>query len=173
MSRVAGVAILISFTSSIIWAQGTTLLDRACGPSGAQFSVHSGGLQSPLPLQQSKSKVVVFTEAISSQFGCRYVITPVGIDGKWIGASCVGSYISADIAPGEHHLCVNLEGKQSAEFTALHAFTAEEGKTYYFRAEVLEPNSFGVNYGMHLDPIDEDEGLYLATVRTAAKSEVK
>jgi len=59
--------------------------------------------------------------------------------GQWIGADCLGSYVTIDIQPGEHHLCANVQGeKESPVFTtALNALSAEAGKTYYFRATLF------------------------------------
>ena len=78
----------------------------------------------------ASSRLIVFPEAISVVTGCRYA-TRAGVDGKWIGATCLGSFLVSDLSPGEHHLCVDLQQqKANLDYTALHVLTVEPGKTY-------------------------------------------
>lgn len=150
------------------------LLGQACGPNGTKFAVHKGNPQSsPSEPSKSKARIVVFSEAISMATGCKFA-TRVGIDGKWVGATCVGSYIGTDIDPGEHHLCTNLPSKKVVNYTALYSFTAEPGRVYYFRAQIID-TIYLVNstFAMHLEPINENEGLFLLSIRAASESKVK
>lgn len=112
---------------------------------------------------------MVFTDSLIKITGC--FPTRVGIDGRWIGAACQGTYVRANIEPGEHHLCTSLPGSKTAKYTALRTFTAEARKVYYFREEILDPSE-GVTT-VHLDTIDQDEGLLLLATRLASESKVK
>jgi len=60
-----------------------------------------------LKVPSKLSRLVVLSESISTLAGCRYTITRIGVDGKWIGATCVGGYLVAELPPGAHHLCAN------------------------------------------------------------------
>lgn len=148
----------------------SSLLTRACGPDSAKFSVSLNKAETPLPPVPSKlSRLVVLPESISPLTGCRYTITRVGVDGKWIGATCVGGYLVAELSSGAHHLCANYQREAIPHFTALRSVTLVPGRTYYYRVEIIE-NSFGGNKALHLEPIDEDEGLMLMLTAHQAQS---
>lgn len=151
----------------------SVLLNRACGSPNIKFSVHKGEMQRP-PSQApiSKARIVLFPEAISIVTGCRYA-TRLGIDGKWVGAACLGTYLSAGIDPGEHHICADLQQKPTAQHTALYELSVKQGKTYYFRAEIIDSNPYQANMAVHLERINEDEGLLLLSIRPAAQSKAK
>lgn len=169
------VCLLSSVASAQTQGQASMLLGRACGPDSTQFAVHQMGPQ-PVPPQPSasKSRIVIFMDIYSLASGCRHPIR-VGVDGKWVAASCLGSYVSADIDPGEHHLCANAESKKSAKFTALYGFTAEAGKAYYFRVQIIDSSEFNVSdtIPVYMDTINEDEGRLLLAVKPASESKVK
>ncbi|MHB8304343.1 MAG: hypothetical protein ACYDC6_16265 [Acidobacteriaceae bacterium] len=152
------------------WAQGqaTALLDQACGPMGTRFAVHESPPRPSLSAPpKTGARIVVFSEAISGQAGC-WLSNRVGIDGNWIGAACMESYISADIVPGKHRLCVGLQKKKSAKYTALYEFTAETGRVYYFRAQTIL-----VSLDVQLEPVNTEEGHLLLTVRNTSESTAK
>ncbi|MHB1701101.1 MAG: hypothetical protein ACYCSN_13405 [Acidobacteriaceae bacterium] len=170
-------ATLVFLLSPMAWAQGqaSALLGRACGPNGTKFAAHTGSPQSaPSEPLKSKARIVLFMETYSISSGCRYPVR-VGMDGNWIGATCLRTYISADIDPGNHHLCADLQQKRSAKYTALYSFAAEAGKVYYFRAQMIDDPNFNLSdiIPMHLDPINEDEGLLLLSIRLPSESRVK
>lgn len=163
-------AMLACLLSPASWAQkqATTLLNQACGPMGTRFSVHEGSPQPSLSVpSKTRARIVVFSEAISGQAGC-WLSNRVGIDGNWIGAACMESYISTDIAPGKHRLCVDLQKRKSAKYTALYEFTAETGRIYYFRAQTML-----ISLDIELEPVNTEEGRLLLAVRNASVSEVK
>jgi hypothetical protein len=64
--------------------------------------------------------------------------TRFGIDGTWIGANGYRSYFFFPGEPGDHRLCTTVQSrfervvKGSAAATS---FSAEAGKTYYFRTK--------------------------------------
>jgi hypothetical protein len=85
--------------------------------------------------------------------------TLFGIDGNWVGATHGNSYFFVYVEPGEHHLCsewqmdVILNYPQKRTTAALH-FTAESGKTYYFRAKDIAIKEL---VGAELEAMDSDE----------------
>jgi hypothetical protein len=143
-------------------------LKQACGPSSTKFSVRINDSQPPMPESSSaSSRLIVFPEAIVLA-GCRYA-TRVGVDGKWLGATCLGGFLVSDLSPGDHHLCVNLQQKTTPDYTALHGLTVEPGRTYYFRAEIIDVSGFGPST-IHLERLDEDEGRLLSLLRQRSES---
>lgn len=149
-----------------------SVITRACGPDEEKFTVSEAAAKGQItPLAKNLSRIVVFPEAISVVAGCRYT-TRIGIDGQWVGATCPGSYLSYDVHPGEHHVCADLQKKNQND-VALYQLTAEAGRVYYFRAEIIDFNRYGVNTAMHLEPVNEDEGQLLLQLRAKSTSKSK
>jgi hypothetical protein len=137
----------------------------ACGPVNVAFAVKQ---DQPLRISEPESgKALIYV--IQDH---RNVTIRVGLDGAWIGANQGNSHFSLSVAPGEHHLCANWQSKL-AEYSSLYSlanFTAEPGKTYYFRTRVWisETTLF-----FDLDPLNSDEGRYLAASTLLAVSHPK
>jgi hypothetical protein len=166
-------AFLLITSASLAQSAPAGSLPSACGPNDVKFSVHTEARPSLVPeIPQGSSRLVVFSESFNVGSRCGGSVTRLGLDGKWVGANCLGSYSSIDIAPGEHHLCANAGSKEGVKYTALNSFSAEPGKTYYFRAlvflGVFDPETF-----IHLDPLDADEGAYLMGSWDVSKSQPK
>jgi hypothetical protein len=71
--------------------------EAACGPSDLDFSVTADESRHPTPIPDSgKALIYVVQNAPGG--------TRVGADGKWLGASKRGTYFSASVDRGEHHL---------------------------------------------------------------------
>lgn len=161
---------------SVAWGQdqSSTLLAQSCGPMGTRFAVHEGPPQPSLSVPpKTGARIVVFVETIGLGAGCGFA-PRVGLDGKWVGATCAGSYISVDIDPGEHRLCANAFWKHPAKYTALYSFTAEPGNVYYFRAEMIQTAIPVIStVAMHLEPLNEEEGHLLLAARNSSESKVK
>lgn len=181
MNKIARTILFISMAASVFAAsamgmdqQGiASLLARGCGPENIKFSVSIGDPQSPLSeFKSTMSRLIVLPEAVSSAEGCRYTVTRIGMDGQWLGATCVGGYLVADIAPGPHHLCANFQKLPLPQLTALRAFSFEPGRTYYFRATIIE-RSYEGNRSLHLKLTDEDEGQLLMSLRRQSQSRVR
>ncbi len=88
----------------------------------------------------------------------------IGLDGAWMGATRANSYIAFSVDPGEHHLCTNWQShfKRLSREAAFTGFTAEAGKTYYFRARIgYETVGAATTMTLDLDPVNADEGKYL------------
>lgn len=88
-----------------------------------------------------------------------------------VGANRHNSYVSFAVDPGEHHLCVALQGRfvGALRFISLVHFTAEPGKVYFFRTW---PPSEG-RPSVDLEPIDSDQGKFLVAEFPASTSHPK
>lgn len=86
------------------------------------------------------------------------VTTRWGLDGAWVGAGYRNSYFFFSVNPGDHHLCA---GRQAfSKPSAALSFTAEAGKTYYFRTRTRhsDHNPPGET---ELEPVDPAAALLL------------
>ncbi len=133
----------------------------ACGPDNVKFDVtHPEASQPPAVPETGKALVFVIEQenSICDSDSCP-TTTKVGLDGSWIGANRGNSYFSFAMAPGEHHLCVKWQSRFSSanRVPALAGFTAEAGKTYYFRARFI---SSKLQMYLDLDPINDDQGKF-------------
>jgi hypothetical protein len=185
--KIALVGIL--FASYALAHAQTAAPQASCGPNETQFetrlskpqsvSVQSKSAQpasQPAP-EAGKSLVYVvevFDKAVG-QFGRPTV--RVGVDGKWIGADKGNSYLSFSVDPGEHHVCTNWQSswKRLSKEAAFTSFTADPGKTYYFRAHIIEHGgSTGAsNFSLELEPLNGDEGQYLVASSAQSISSAK
>jgi hypothetical protein len=157
----AFLAVLL-FASSL-FAQDQAAAARAaagCGPNEVKFTVKTDKAQHPTA-QPGAGKAMVYVfggEAIDLGglvIGKDGVTTRWGVDGVWVGAGYRNSYFFFPVDPGEHHLCV---GRQAfSKPSAALSFTAEAGKTYYFRTRSRHSNTHEHNSGAaetELEPID-------------------
>jgi hypothetical protein len=144
-------------------AQADALAAAGCGPSEAHFDVKTDKNQHPSGhLQPGKALVYVFEEDTSGGAPT----TRVGLDGKWMGANQVQSYFFFSVDPGEHRLCTNWQEKYAAfaRLGSALSFTAEAGKTYYFRTMIT------TIYGVRLEPLDSAEGQFLISADALSTS---
>lgn len=171
-ARVLATAFFVLLLPPFMWAQqdAAQLLSAACGPDSTKFEVQRQDThQSSLGVLDSKSRLIIFAESFGTLSGCGPV--RIGMDGKWIGALCLGPWLAADVQSGVHHLCADFHWRPAGRHLGLEGFTAEPGKTYYFRAEVVD--SFDMNAAVHLDPLNEDEGQYLLATQKQSESKEK
>jgi hypothetical protein len=135
--------------------------ESACGPAGVQFDVRRDNKAHAIA-QPEAGKALVYVVQDMGPGPCPWscVTTRVGLDGAWVGANNRNSYISFSVDAGERHLCVSRQSSIGllAQMTSLAHFTAEAGKTYYFRARTISSREV---LFLDLDPIDSDEGRYL------------
>jgi hypothetical protein len=152
---------------------GATLRATAsCGSGTVQFDAKADASQHPLA-QPEAGKAAVYV--IGSFLGESLVdpTVKVGVDGAWVGANRGDSYIFTSVEPGEHHICVNWQSgiMTPSGLFALANFTAEAGKTYYFRARTFE-TKLDV-YSLDLDTVNNDEGQYLVAPSPFSRSHPK
>lgn len=149
--------------------------EAACGPGNVHFETQTSSNQ-PLPHMEDGKSLVYVVEIFVANDLARPTLR-VGIDGKWAGAVKSSSYLSFSVDPGEHHLCTNWQShlKHFSQKAAFTSFTADAGRTYYFRAHIIESGGPGGSgdFTLDLDPVNEDEGKYLVASNSLAVSHAK
>lgn len=170
--RIVLVIMFLAITASA-QESATTVRDAACGPLTVKLDVKRDSSRQPLPRPEPGKALVYFIQDIGlvrCLGAC--ITTNIGIDGAWVGADQHNSYFFVSLAPGEHHLCANRQShfEEFHQMIALAHFTAEAGKTYYFRTR-----TFGDKYQtiLDLDLIDSDEGRYLVASYPLSVSHAK
>jgi hypothetical protein len=122
-----------------------------CGPDATRFNVKMDKHQHTLAVPESgKALVYVFEQDLTRG---SLPTTRVGVEGKWIGGNVPDSYLFFSVTAGAHRLCSNWQG-YPADGAALD-FTAESGKSYFFRARISLADGFS------LQPVTEAEGHFL------------
>jgi|SRR5580700_9284853 hypothetical protein len=135
----------------------------ACGPDDVKFNVKSSEGQPAAPQPETGEALVYVVEQYDrpgNELGKPTV--RVGLDGAWVGANRSTSYLYFSVEPGEHHLCSDWQGVPRTIVPvrpSLAMLTAEPGKTYYFRARVIE-HSLSL-WTLDLEPVNSDEGRLL------------
>ena len=93
----------------------------------------------------------------------------VGADGKWLGALKRGTYFSASVDPGEHHLCARAHIGLWNHLSS-HELKAKAGETYYFVAHVVGAVSYDQ---FAISQVDLDQGKYLVAQAKFSESRPK
>lgn len=153
-----GKLFFLVFAFSVLAQAQTGSLPVACGPGDESFKVRlDHNPPAAPPLEPGKARIYFIHDAHSS-WPAGYPTSPVAMDGKWLGANHGDSYFFVSIEPGEHHLCAALQSSIVDQSIELAHFTAEAGKTYYYRTRLILSRSVEL---MELEPIDGDQGSYL------------
>jgi len=130
----------------------------ACGPNAVSFNVKLDNTQhTTLPPESGKARLYLIHDSGAAPL-LAYPTTKMAVDGDWVGANHGDSYFSISVAPGEHHLCTALQTSFFTPRVELAHFTAEAGKTYYFRTRLVVSRQVEL---LELEPIDSDQGKYL------------
>jgi len=164
-------------------ARCTTLPD-SCGNDKTQFEVTTQKKQpAPAPPADGKAQIV-FIEVVDRNLACWSCGSPtsrIGMDGAWVGANQGNSYFAIDVAPGEHHLCVDWQSAFGSlkQKVGMAEFTAEAGKTYYFEVKMkLKKYDYGsgsnsssdVDRDLSFAQVSDDEGQYRVKASALAAS---
>jgi hypothetical protein len=151
--------------------------EAACGPKEVKFDAHTATSQ-PLAQPEAGKGLVYVVEEFDKLPG--QIARPtlrVGVDGKWAGADTGNSYISFSVDPGEHHLCTNWQSrlKQLSNLAAFTSFTADSGKTYFFRARITEHQGSigGSTFSLDFESLNGDEGKYLVASSALSAAQPK
>ena len=149
----------------------TQVLMAACGKDEAKFNAKPVEDTPQAPeIKADEALMYLITEVITLDHspGCIAVIR-VGIDGKWVGATCGNSYKATTVKAGEHHLCGSWQEMvmHPMPMARLHGFTAEAGKTYYFGVRAMHTNSLAT---MNMNMLNPDEGRLLVASVPASTS---
>jgi len=163
--------VLILFLAASAFGQtapvGST---AACGRDNVSFKVKLDDSQHTFtPPDAGKARVYFFHDAgTNNTLG--YPTVKVGMDGAWVGAQHGNSYFSEAVEPGDHHVCIMLQSSLVAQRFELAHFTAEAGKTYYYRTRLVMARTVEL---LELDAIDSDQGEYLVATFPMAISSPK
>src|SRR6185437_4987705 len=138
-----------------------------CGPASVKFDVSTTKQLPAAPAVQSGRALVYFLQDDLKYDTEPRPTTRFGIDGTWVGATHANSYFYVFVDPGEHHLCANWQSARTGlswigpkRSTAAAHFTADAGKTYYFRARdivKMDDNKSVSEPQVLLSPLDSDE----------------
>jgi hypothetical protein len=171
---------LVFFLATSVFAQNATTPApslAACGPMDAKFDAEA--IASAPPAQPNPGKALVYV-AEDFRKAPGEVGNPtlrLGMDGAWVGATRSNSFVSFTVEPGEHHLCASWQShlKRLSKLAAFTGFTAEAGKTYYFRERVTYSSYGGGSANMNLDleSVNPDEGQFLVASDKPAASHPK
>jgi hypothetical protein len=154
---------VILFPAFALAQAPSTALPAACGPESISFNVRTEKPQSS-PAQPDPAKALVYFIQDNGPLGKHQNATlRIGLDGKWVGAYKHSSYFSVSVEPGEHHVCVNAQEPYPPLFVALAHFTAEQGKIYYFRTQLISgiATIYPTPPHLDLDRPDSDQAEYL------------
>src|SRR5690348_9162228 len=139
MLRTALVVLL--FTSPVLAQDSTAnpLAAAGCGAKEVHFEVKTNKKQHTTAQPDAGKALVYVIGGALSDYVDVHIGTPptrFGIDGTWVGANGYRSYFFFSVDPGDHHLCSSVQSKFERvvkSSTAAISFTAEAGKTFYFR----------------------------------------
>ncbi|HTB91213.1 MAG TPA: hypothetical protein VK728_00180 [Candidatus Sulfotelmatobacter sp.] len=137
-----------------------------CGPNKTQFSVKTDPKQHSVTQPEPGKAVVYVIEQGKPEGGEVKVTTRVGLDGNWVGANHGQSSLSFAVEPGEHHLCVDWQSslKSRQKLSGAANLTAEAGKAYYFRTEVvLTQATESHDERLSIKAVDAAEGILLVS----------
>jgi hypothetical protein len=156
-------ALVVAFLTSVAFAADSTAITSACGSGSTKFDVTTEQKASPPSLQEGKALVYVIEvfERPSNQLA--KPTTKVGLDGSWVGANRDNSYIAFPVEPGDHHLCVTWQSafKSLSKKVGLASFSAEAGKTYYFRTRITQQGDDNLWFTFDFDPVNSDQAQSL------------
>jgi hypothetical protein len=156
-------ALIVLAAGTFAQSQSAPATPPACASKSPGFDVKLDSSQHALlPPESGKARVYFIQDLGPLLCLGSCLTTRIGLDGAWVGANQHNSYFSMSVEPGEHHVCAQPQSHfpGTPRFVGLAHFTAEPGKTYYFRTRVFGDKD---NPFFDLDPIDSDQAEYLIT----------
>ena len=147
-----------------------------CGPTAVQFDVKADKTKHTMAEQQEGKAIVYLLQDEKRDPKPYYFSDPTtraGLDGQWVGANHGKSYFFFAVDPGEHQLCTDWQSslKSRSMQGAAKTFTAEAGKTYYFR--VLVEQRGNREPALWLDMIDSAEAKFKISAWALSESHPK
>ncbi|MFZ0579986.1 MAG: DUF2846 domain-containing protein [Candidatus Acidiferrales bacterium] len=148
--------------------------EAACGQFDVHFDIKKDSSEHPAHLEPGKALVYIIQDEDHADCLKCDTTTRVGMDGSWIGATHGDSYFFFSVNPGEHHLCANRLPQFGivTKPLALFGFTAEAGKTYYFRIHAIYGLGNAATYS-DFGAVNPDEAKYLISISPYAVSRPK
>lgn len=148
----------------------------ACGRADVQYTVKKDQGQRIPEAESTKALVYIIQDeqTVGMCFRCT-ITTRIGLDGSWIGANNGGSYFFFTVDPGDHHLCANWQSgyQEVSRLVGLIGFTAEAGKTYYFRSRILYFSGTADAPYLDFDAPNPDQAQYLISISPYSVSHPK
>jgi len=160
----------VMLLSCLAFAQNDAAIAKAkaaCGPGEIHFNVEAENFSDSVD-QPAGGKALVYVIAEGP------ITSRIGLNGAWVGAIEGRSHLSFSVDPGEHHLCASWQSiflKQN-KIVALYGFTAEVGKTYYFRVRATVQGK-NAPYLQDIEPVNSDQGRYMVLDSKISESHVK
>lgn len=175
-------AILLLAFSLICSSQARAQQGPGCGPADVKFDVTTSKKYSLPAIQSGKALIYLFQDDV--KYGARpRPTTRFAIDGTWIGATHANSFLYAFVDPGDHDVCANWQSDDTGlgyigpkRSTAAAHFTAEAGKSYYFRARDIAYTNGQVIVAepeVVLAPLDRDEAQVIISSFSLSSSHPK
>ena len=153
---------VLLFAASAFAQVPSSSLPVACGLEKVGFNVKLDDTQHALA-QPEPGKALVYIlrddGVLPNPDNLPYPVIKIGIDGAWVGANEGNSWFAVTVEPGEHGVCASPQSIfELGHIVELAHFTAETGKTYYFRARFTLTKRQAY---LNLDSLDSDQGKYL------------
>jgi hypothetical protein len=149
--------VIVLFAVSALAQQESVMSSSACGSKSVSFDFKLDESQHVVASPETAKARAYFIQDIGAVNCLGSCSSRIGLDGTWIGANQRNSYFSVSVEPGEHHVCVSLNSRFAPHTVAFAHFSAEVGKTYYFRVRPFSAKDQLLN----IDPVDSDEAKYL------------
>ena len=165
MLRTALIALLFASPAYAQYSTVNLLAAAGCGANEIHFDVKTNKKQHPTAQPDAGKALVYVIGAAWSDYVAVHIGTPptrFGVDGTWVGANGYRSYFFFSVEPGDHRLCTNVQAiveRAVKSSTAATSFTAEAGKTYYFRTKTPERQNSSEE--IKLVPVDPAEAQVL------------
>lgn len=134
-----------------------------------QFAVKTDKNQHPTA-QPDAGKALVY---VIGDVDLYQPTTRVGLDGAWVEANHGESYFFFPVSPEEHHLCIDWQSFHSrlSNLGPALTFSAETGKTYYFR--IAGDENKKRELGLALEQLDPAKALFLISSSALSTSHPK
>lgn len=179
--RTTSAVLLLAFSTTFS-LQARAQAAPGCGPSDVKFDVSTSKKYSMPAPQPGKALIYLFQDDVS--YGVRpRPTTRFAIDGAWIGATHANSFLYTFVDPGDHHVCANWQSDDTGlgyigpkRSTAAAHFTAEAGKSYYFRAKDIAYTNGRVIVSepqVVLGPLNSDEAQVIISSFSLSSSHPK
>lgn len=155
--------LVVAFLASVAFAADPSAISSACGPSDTKFDVSTEKNAHAPTIQEGKALVYVIEQFERPGNQHAKPTTKIGLDGSWVGANRDNSYMAFPVEPGDHHLCVAWQSvfKSLSRKEGLASFSAEAGKTYYFRTRITQQGDDNPWFTFDFDPVNSDQAKSL------------
>jgi hypothetical protein len=177
MLRIALLALLFAFPVFAQNPASSALTGTGCGADDVHFEVKTDKKHHPTAEPESgKALVYVIGDSAADHVGVHIGTPPTrfGVDGTWVGANGYRTYFFFPVDPGDHRLCTEeqtIVKRVNKSSTAATSFTAEAGKSYYFKTKTPDQPVPGEE--LKLVPVDPAEGLVLIEATAHSTSQLK